>query len=161
MPNRGIQASPNEVLITNGSPHSSFLLSLLFASYGGSISYGVPGYLAIPKNFTAAGIIGKPCPVDSEGIQLTEDALSARFHYLMPEHHFPTTATLSPQRRAWLLQLAQEQDAFIIEDDYDSEFFYDRHPLPALCDFNPLSCFDWNPRDFNPWVVQSDLDAGF
>lgn len=132
LPNRGIKATPNEILITNGSQHSSSLLGLLFASYGGSISYGVPGYLAIPRNFTSRGITGMPCPVDSDGIKLSEQALGARFHYVMPEHHFPTNATLSPQRRAWLLQLAQEQDSLIIEDDYDSEFFYDRHPLPAL-----------------------------
>lgn len=132
LPARGIQAEPNEVLITNGSQHSSSLLSMLLTPYGGGMSYGVPGYLAIPRNFKLRGMTGIRCPVDSEGVCLTEEALSARLHYVMPEHHFPLNITLSPQRRASLLQLAEDQDTLIIEDDYDSEFYYDRHPLPAL-----------------------------
>lgn len=132
LPARGIKAEPNEVLITNGSQHSSSLLSMLLSPYGGGISYGVPGYLAIPRNFTSKGLAGIQCPLDSQGVCLTKKALSARLHYVMPEHHFPLNITLSPQRRASLLQLSERQDALIIEDDYDSEFYYDRHPLPAL-----------------------------
>jgi GntR family transcriptional regulator / MocR family aminotransferase len=132
LPERGIQATPDQILITNGSLHSSFLLARLFATYGGSISYGVPGYLAIPANFTREGILGLPCPIDTEGMCLTDEARAARFHYVMPEHHFPTGVTLSPERRASLLELAARHDALIIEDDYDSEFYFDRHPLPAL-----------------------------
>ena len=132
LPDRGIQATPDRILITNGSLHSSFLLARLFATYGGSLSYGVPGYLAIPANFTRQGIVGLPCPIDTEGLCLTEAARLARFHYVMPEHHFPTGVTLSPERRAAMLELADRHDALIIEDDYDSEFYFDRHPLPAL-----------------------------
>lgn len=132
LPARGIQAAPDQILITSGSQYSSLLLSQLIAPYGGYISYGVPGYLDIPRNFTSMGLVGLPCPVDEEGVCLTEVARSARLHYVMPEHHFPQGVTLSPSRRTALLQLAQEQDALIIEDDYDSEFYYDRHPLPAL-----------------------------
>lgn len=132
LPDRGIQATPDQILITNGSLHSSFLLARLFAPYGGSISYGLPGYLAIPANFTSEGILGLPCPIDRDGMCLTDAARAARFHYVMPEHHFPTGATLSPERRASLVELAERNDALIIEDDYDSEFYFDRHPLPAL-----------------------------
>jgi GntR family transcriptional regulator / MocR family aminotransferase len=132
LPDRGIQATPDRVMITNGSLHSSFLLAQLFAPYGGSISYGVPGYLAIPANFIKQGITGLPCRIDAEGVCLTDAARSARFHYVMPEHHFPHGVTLSPERRASLLQLADRHEALIIEDDYDSEFYFDRHPLPAL-----------------------------
>lgn len=132
LPTRGVKVEPNQVLITNGSQHSSSLLSMLVAPYGGSISYGVPGYSAIPQNFIMRGMKGIVCPLDSEGMRLTEEACSARIHYVMPEHHFPQGVTLSPSRRSALLQLAEVQDALIVEDDYDSEFYYDRHPLPAL-----------------------------
>jgi GntR family transcriptional regulator/MocR family aminotransferase len=132
LPTRGIEAEPHQVLITHGSQHSSSLLSMLVAPYGGNISYGVPGYPAIPHNFILRGMNGIACPVDSEGVCLMEEAYSARIHYVMPEHHFPQGVTLSPSRRSALLQLAEAQDALIIEDDYDSEFYYDRHPLPAL-----------------------------
>jgi GntR family transcriptional regulator / MocR family aminotransferase len=132
LPNRGIDATPDQVLITNGSLHSSFLLAQLFSGYGGSISYGIPGYLPIPLHFIKQGIQGLPCSVDAEGVRLTQEACLARFHYVMPEHHFPQGVTLSPERRTELLQLADRYDALIIEDDYDSEFYFDRHPLPAL-----------------------------
>ena len=132
LPTRGIKATPEQVIITNGSLHSSFLLAKLFAPYGGSISYGVPGYLAIPANFTKQGILGLPCSIDAAGVCLTNEARSARFHYVMPEHHFPQGVTLSPERRVLLLELADRHDALIVEDDYDSEFYFDRHPLPAL-----------------------------
>jgi GntR family transcriptional regulator/MocR family aminotransferase len=132
LPTRGIQAEPSQVLITYGSQHSSALLSMLVAPYSGSISYGVPGYLAIPQNFIMRGMKGIACPVDSEGVRLTQEAYSARIHYVMPEHHFPQSVTLSPNRRAALLHLVEAQDALIVEDDYDSEFYYERHPLPAL-----------------------------
>lgn len=138
LPFRGIEAEPNQVLITNGSQHSSSLLSDLFAPYGGGISYGIPGYLAIPQNFTFRGMVGIPCPLDKEGVSLTEAAFSARLHYVMPEHHFPTGVTLSPRRRATLLQLAEDKDALLIEDDYDSEFYYEHHPLPALKANDPV-----------------------
>jgi GntR family transcriptional regulator / MocR family aminotransferase len=132
LPMRGIQADPSQVLITNGSQNAVSLISQLLAPYGGSISYGVPGYLSIPWQFTSQGITGIPCPVDRDGMQLIPEVNSARLHYVMPEHHFPTGVTLSPTRRAALLRLAEQQDALILEDDYDSEFYYDRHPLPAL-----------------------------
>jgi GntR family transcriptional regulator / MocR family aminotransferase len=132
LPTRGIKATPDQVIITNGSLHSSFLLARLFAPYGGSISYGVPGYLAIPTNFIEQCILGLPCPIDTEGVCLTDEARLARFHYVMPEHHFPQGVTLSPERREIFLQLADRYDSLIIEDDYDSEFYFDRHPLPAL-----------------------------
>jgi GntR family transcriptional regulator/MocR family aminotransferase len=132
LPNRGIQATPEQLFITNGSLHSSFLLAELLSPYAKSISYGIPGYLSIPRKFTNKGMTGLPCTVDLAGINLTQDAQQASLHYVMPEHHFPEGVTLSPERRADLLQLAQQNDALILEDDYDSEFYCDRHPLPAL-----------------------------
>jgi GntR family transcriptional regulator/MocR family aminotransferase len=138
LPSRGIYVEPDHVLITPGVQYSSLLTSILVAPYGGEMSYGVPGYLDIPKHFIQRGITGIPCPVDEEGVRLTQEAAKARLHYVMPEHHFPQGVTLSPSRRDALLQLAEENDALILEDDYDSEFYYERHPLPALkaCDSN-------------------------
>ena len=132
LPNRGIQATPEQLFITNGSLHSSFLLAELLSSHARSISYGVPGYLTIPRKFTDKGITAIPCTVDLEGIYLDSKAKTASLHYVMPEHHFPQGVTLSPERRAELLKLAEQNDSLIIEDDYDSEFYFDRHPLPAL-----------------------------
>lgn len=132
LPNRGIQATPEQLFITNGSLHSSFLLAELLSAHAHSISYGVPGYLTIPRKFTDKGITALPCVVDADGIYLKGKAKRASLHYVMPEHHFPQGVTLSPERRAELLKLVEQNDALIIEDDYDSEFYFDRHPLPAF-----------------------------
>ena len=132
LPARGIQADPDQVIITNGSQSGSDLLSRILSRHGGSISYGVPGYLSIPMHFTSQGFKGIPCSVDSDGVKITGKAKTAQIHYVMPEHHFPTGVTLSPSRRLRLLELAEINDSIIVEDDFDSEFYYDRHPLPAL-----------------------------
>jgi GntR family transcriptional regulator/MocR family aminotransferase len=74
-----------------------------------------------------------PIPVDREGICV--DALSgvdAKLVYTTPSHQFPTGALLTLERRQGLLAWAQSANAYIVEDDYDSEISYDRPPLAAL-----------------------------
>jgi GntR family transcriptional regulator/MocR family aminotransferase len=74
-----------------------------------------------------------PLPVDADGAQLVDaDALM-----VTPAHQFPLGPTLVPQRRAALVEWARERDAFIVEDDYDGEFRYDRQPVGALQGLDP------------------------
>jgi GntR family transcriptional regulator / MocR family aminotransferase len=85
----------------------------------------------------AAGAVRVPIPVDHEGLDV--DALrrtSARAVMVTPAHQYPTGVVLSPRRRAELIAWADEVDGFVLEDDYDAEFRYDRNPvgcLQALC----------------------------
>ncbi len=79
------------------------------------------------------GMEAVPVPVDGKGIDV--DALAAtdlRAVILTPTHQFPTGAALAPDRRQALVTWADERDAYVIEDDYDAEFRYDRDPVGAL-----------------------------
>jgi GntR family transcriptional regulator/MocR family aminotransferase len=74
-------------------------------------------------------------PVDGEGLRVDEGrrrAPRARLAYVTPSHQFPLGAVMSPRRRLELLAWAREAGAWVVEDDYDSEFRYAGRPLPAL-----------------------------
>jgi GntR family transcriptional regulator/MocR family aminotransferase len=80
-----------------------------------------------------AGMNAVPIPVDADGIDVDALARSgARAVVLTPTHQTPTGGVLGPGRRRALLRWAEERDATIVEDDYDSEFRYDRDPVGAL-----------------------------
>ena len=79
------------------------------------------------------GMEAVPVPIDEKGIDV--DALAAsdlRAVILTPTHQFPTGAALAPERRQALVAGANARDAFVVEDDYDAEFRYDRDPVGAL-----------------------------
>src|SRR5262249_14806934 len=80
-----------------------------------------------------AGIRPIPVPVDDDGIHVDELARSGtRAALLTPAHQFPLGVVLAPARRAALLSWARERNAYLIEDDYDAEYRYDRPPVGAL-----------------------------
>jgi GntR family transcriptional regulator / MocR family aminotransferase len=94
-----------------------------------------PGYLKARSAFLGSGAKIIPVPVDQEGLVVEAGiarAPGARLVYLTPSHQFPLGVTLSLTRRIALLDWAKRADAYILEDDYDSEFHYTRRPLPAL-----------------------------
>ena len=74
-------------------------------------------------------------PVDEQGFDVNsaiEDAPNAKLAYVTPSHQYPLGVTMSQARRQQLLKWAAENNAWILEDDYDSEFRYDGQPLTAL-----------------------------
>jgi GntR family transcriptional regulator/MocR family aminotransferase len=94
-----------------------------------------PGYLGSHSALVAAGADLVPVPVDDEGISVAAGrrlAPRARLAVVTPSNQFPLTVTMSMPRRKQLLAWAREQRAWIIEDDYDSEFRFAGRPLPAL-----------------------------
>src|SRR3954447_23260577 len=79
-----------------------------------------------------------PVPVDDEGIDVEALAATAsRVVVVPPAHQYPLGNVMSPARRASLVAWARDRDAWIIEDDYDGEFRYDRHPVGSLQGFAP------------------------
>ena len=81
----------------------------------------------------AAGAVQLPIPVDGEGIDVAALRRSpARAVLVTPAHQYPTGVVLSPRRRAELIAWADEVDGFVLEDDYDAEFRYDRNPVGCL-----------------------------
>ncbi|MGH2586232.1 MAG: PLP-dependent aminotransferase family protein, partial [Dehalococcoidia bacterium] len=92
-----------------------------------------PGYPRARAVFTALGAEILPVPVDSGGLITSAlPADGARMVYVTPSHQYPTGAVLTPERRLALVDWAAQHDAWVLEDDYDSEFRYAGPPLPCL-----------------------------
>ena len=128
---RGMQADPENILVGAGT---DFLYNLLMQLFGQDKVYAVeePGYGKIRSIYTAAGARCIGVPLDEEGVRM--DCLgNAQILHLSTSHHFPTGRVTSLARRQALLSWARSgEDRYVIEDDYDSEFRFDGHPLPAM-----------------------------
>ncbi|WP_286140714.1 PLP-dependent aminotransferase family protein [Escherichia sp. ESNIH1] len=133
LPSRGISASPTEVLIVPGSQYGSLLLAMVKQQERSCFHFGEPGYMEFARTFSRFGYSLKSHLMDDEGIDISDFQGSSRdILYLMPEHHFPQCITLSDTRRSDIIRLACSRNVLLLEDDYDSEFYFDRAPRPAL-----------------------------
>ncbi len=91
-----------------------------------------PGYQGAQAAFRAAGARLIPIPVDAEGVRWMDAPEVPRLMHVTPSHQYPLGSTMSIGRRQELLAYAAQHDAYILEDDYDSEFRYEGYPLPSL-----------------------------
>lgn len=133
LPSRGISASPSEVLIVPGSQYGSLLLAMTIGHERSCFHFGDPGYMEFARNFSRFGYHLHPHGMDTEGIDISGfHATSQDILYIMPEHHFPQCITLSDARRSDIIRLAIQHQLLLLEDDYDSEFYFERAPRPAL-----------------------------
>lgn len=108
------------------------LIATLLLDSGDSVWMEEPGYAGARNAFISAGAALTPVAVDGDGLHAEPSLPEPRLIYLTPSHQYPTGAALSLARRLALLTLAERQQAWIIEDDYDSEFHYDGLPIPAM-----------------------------
>ncbi|HEX8982280.1 MAG TPA: PLP-dependent aminotransferase family protein [Ktedonobacterales bacterium] len=132
---RGVRCSPEQVIITSGSQGALDLVARTLLDPGDSAWVEDPGYLGARGALLAAGARLVPVPVDRDGLQVTAGrvmAPDARLAVITPSHQFPTGVTMSLSRRLALLSWAREARAWIVEDDYDSEYRYSGRPLEAL-----------------------------
>lgn len=128
---RGMQVHPEYILIGAGT---DFLYNLLIQLLGQDALYAVeePGYGKIRKIYAAAGARCISAPLDDKGVN-PEHLEKAQVVHISPSHHFPTGRVTPLQRRQELLNWARKQeDRWIIEDDYDSEFRFAAHPMPTM-----------------------------
>lgn len=133
LPSRGISASPEEVLIVPGSQYGSLLLAMTVRHEKTCFHFGEPGYLEFARNFSRFGYGLQSHGIDADGIDISGfRPTSQDILYLMPEHHFPQCVSLSDARRSEIIQLACQKNVLLLEDDYDSEFYFDKVPRPAL-----------------------------
>ena len=127
---RGLHVPPEHILIGAGT---DFLYNILIQLLGRDLNYAVeePGYGKIRKIYAAGGVRCLSAPMDGSGVR--PDSLAhARVLHISPSHHFPTGLVTPVSRRLELLAWARQRDGYIIEDDYDSEFRFDAHPMPAM-----------------------------
>ena len=132
---RGVRCTPEQILIVSGAQGGLDLAARLLINAGDAVWMEDPGYLKAHGAFLGSGAKIIPVPVDSEGLVVeagVDRAPQARLAYLTPSHQFPLGVTLSLARRIALLDWARRANAYLIEDDYDSEYHYTRRPLPAL-----------------------------
>lgn len=131
--NRAIPAEPDQVIITAGAQEGFNLISRLFVQPGVRIAIEDPCYAGAAHVFSSFGGALVPVPVDAHGL-CTEylAGCGATLAYVTPSHQFPTGVTMSLGRRRELLAWARSSGAYVVEDDYDSDFRYDGAPLAAL-----------------------------
>ena len=130
---RGVQCDWHQVAITTGSQQALYLLAHLLLRPESRVAMEDPGYLGARFAWQRTGARLIPVSIDAEGMRLPPDKrFSAELVYTTPSRQFPTGACLSLSRRLSLVEFAARTNAWIIEDDYDSEFRYSRPPLPSL-----------------------------
>jgi GntR family transcriptional regulator/MocR family aminotransferase len=131
---RGVRCTPGQVVIVSGAPQTLDILCRLFLKRGDSVLVETPGYADAYNLFRANGAHLTAIPVDAAGLPAAQipPGVSARFLFVTPSNQFPRGGTMPVARRLALLAWAREQNALIIEDDYDGELRYDGHPLTAL-----------------------------
>jgi GntR family transcriptional regulator/MocR family aminotransferase len=132
---RGVRCTAGQILITNGYQDALNLAAGVLLLPGGKVWLEDPGYPPTADALKAAGAALVPIRVDAEGLRVSDGvarARRARFAVVTPSHQSPLGVALSLPRRLALLSWASDAGAWIIEDDYDSEFRYVGRPLPAL-----------------------------
>lgn len=132
---RGIRCSHEQVFVTAGYRGALELVHRTLLQAGDLGWYEDPGYVLARQFLERAGMRLEPVPVDGDGLNVEAGqrlAAHARFAVVTPTHQSPTGVALSLPRRLELLDWACRRRAWIIEDDYDSEFRYHGRPLPAL-----------------------------
>lgn len=140
---RGINAAPEQVVITSGAQQALDLTARIFITRGDTVLTEEPCYQEARGAFEAAGANIVPVPVDGEGIDIASAAAAgaaaegAKLVYVTPSHQYPLGVTMSLARRLALIEWARSREAWIIEDDYNSEFRYAGRPLAALQGLDP------------------------
>jgi len=132
---RAVKCKPEQVIILSGSQQAIHLVIKAFAENNDPVLMEDPGYPGTLTSILAAGARPVPVPVDDEGFSLTHAqnlAPDARLACLSPSHQYPLGPTMSLRRRLDILNWAKANDAFVLEDDYDSEYRYTGHPISSL-----------------------------
>ena len=132
---RAVRCEPEQVIIVSGAQQALDLSLRALVNPGDSVWIEDPGYLGARAAMRAIGAKLIPVPVDESGLVVSAGIAAeanARAAYITPSHQHPTGAVMSMRRRLELLAWARDHDAWIVEDDYDSEFRYVGRPLAAL-----------------------------
>lgn len=132
LPRRGIMASDEEILITLGAQNALYLLTTLLVDKTTHVAMENPGYTDMRNAFELHAGKVSSVPVDQHGLTLSPVLDTVDIAFTTPSHQYPTTVTMSLERRLALLKKAREKDFLIIEDDYEFETNYVNEPCPAL-----------------------------
>jgi GntR family transcriptional regulator/MocR family aminotransferase len=131
---RSVHLEADQVVITTGTQQSLELCARLLADHGDTVWVEDPAYWGAVKAFMATGLSLHPVAVDEQGINpsTADNAKPPRLIYVTPSHQYPTGAVMSLPRRHQLLATARAHDAWVLEDDYDSEYRFSGPPISSL-----------------------------
>jgi GntR family transcriptional regulator / MocR family aminotransferase len=132
---RQVRCTPEQVVITAGAQGGLDLAARVLLDAGDPVWFENPGYFGARAAFLGVGARLVPVPVDREGLVVNAGlarAPEARLAYVTPSHQSPIGVTMSLSRRLALLEWAERAQAYVLEDDYDSEFRYVGRPLASL-----------------------------
>jgi len=137
---RSLRCEAEQIMIVSGSQHALALSARVLLDRGSHVWVEEPSYRLARDAFALTGCRLVPVPVDEEGMNVALGIRSyrkARAAFVTPSNQFPLGVTLSASRRLQLLDWAQSSGAWIIEDDYDSEYRYESLPIASLQGLDP------------------------
>jgi GntR family transcriptional regulator/MocR family aminotransferase len=132
---RGVRCEAEQILVVSGSQQALQIAARVLLDPGDQVWVEEPGYDGARDALTLAGAKLAPVPVDADGMDVARGmarAPRARLAHVTPSHQYPLGATLSAARRLQLLDWARASGAWVLEDDYDSEFRYSSQPISSL-----------------------------
>jgi GntR family transcriptional regulator / MocR family aminotransferase len=132
---RGVRCEPSQILVTTGSQQALLLCAQVLLDPKDKMLMEEPGYPGARQAFTTAGVRLTPVRLDHEGMSMEEISRrgrGARAVYVTPSHQYPMGMTMGATRRMLLLTWAERAGAWIIEDDYDSEYRFGSRPIGSL-----------------------------
>lgn len=132
LPTRGIFANDDEILVTMGAQNGLYLAAAALIKAVTRVGIEDPGYPDVRNIFEYHQADLTPLDVDEQGVIVDDTLASCNVVYVTPSHQYPTTVTLSENRRRNLLATASKHDLLIIEDDFESETNYTDVPVRAL-----------------------------
>lgn len=134
---RGLHLSKKNILVTRSAEISLFLIARILLKENDFVAVSNMSYYKSNMIFQTQHVKIKQIKTDENGIDTSDlreicEKFTIRMLYLTPHHHYPTTVTLSSERRIELINLSKEFGFVIIEDDYDFDFHYSNHPILPL-----------------------------
>ncbi len=136
---RGIQASPRQIIITAGATDAVELCLRTLLNRGDKIGLEDPGYPRVRQFAKVQDLTLTYLDIDEHGTRIPDELINPRLVFVTPSHQYPLGGAMSPNRRLEFIQWANKQKAWILEDDFDSEFRYAGRPIPALAGFDQLN----------------------
>jgi GntR family transcriptional regulator/MocR family aminotransferase len=140
---RGVNCTPEQIIITSGSQQGLYLLAQLLLAPGDKVWVESPGYQGASAPLFAACATVCTVPVDEQGMDVAYGMArypDAKMVLTTPSHQLPLGVTMSLQRRLELLRWAAANKAWVVEDDYDSEYRYTGPPLASLQGLDSVDC---------------------
>lgn len=135
---RSLDCRPEQIMITSGSWEAFEIIFRGLLGPGHTAAIEDPGWSVVRDVLAATGTTAHPVRIDAEGFDPAQIPPGVAATLVTPSRHYPTGIAMPVSRRLALLEWARRENALVIEDDYDSEFRYQGHPLPALAGLDGL-----------------------